>query len=59
MKNERQIKAVANEAARILKDNPHLKYYQAIMKAKEVLKDECNIREFSEGINTRTSNVDV
>ena len=25
-------------------------------KLQEVLKDECNIREFSEGINTRTSN---
>lgn len=40
MKNEKQIRAVANEAAKILKDNPHLKYYQAINKAKEVLKDD-------------------
>ena len=40
MKNERQIRKVANEAARIMRDYPHLKYYQAIMKAKEVLKDE-------------------
>ena len=59
MKNERQIKAVANEAARILKDNPHLKYYQAINRAKEVLKDEGRIQEFSRPHNTRTSNVDV
>ena len=40
MKNERQIRKVANEAARIMRDYPHLKYYQAIMKAKEVLKDD-------------------
>ena len=40
MKNERQIKAVANEAAKILKDNPHLKYYQAINMAKGVIKDD-------------------
>ena len=47
MKNEKQIRAVANEAAKILKDYPHLKYYEAITKAKEVLKDERNIRECS------------
>ncbi len=40
MKNEKQIRAVVNEAARILKDYPHLKYYQAINMAKEVLEDE-------------------
>ena len=38
MKNETQIRAIVEEAARILKDYPHLKYYQAIIKAKEVLK---------------------
>ncbi len=47
MKNERQIRKVAEEAARIMRDYPHLKYYQAIMKAKEVLKDESNIQKFS------------
>lgn len=56
MKNETQIRKVANEAARILKDNPHLKYYQAIMKAKEVLKDEGKIRELNRPDDTRTSN---
>jgi hypothetical protein len=35
-----ELKAVVNEAARILKDYPHLKYYQAINMAKEVLEDE-------------------
>lgn len=40
MKNETYIKAVAEEAARIIRDYPHLKYYQAIMKAKEVLKND-------------------
>lgn len=43
MKNKKQIRKVAEEAARILKDYPHLKYYEAIIKAKEVLKDEHNI----------------
>lgn len=38
MKNEKQIKAVVEEAARILRDFPHLKYSEAIAKAKEVLK---------------------
>lgn len=42
MKNEKQIKAVASEAARIMRDYPELKHYQAIMKAKEVLKDEAS-----------------
>jgi len=40
MKNEACIRAVAEEARKILKDYPHLKYYQAINKAKEVLKDD-------------------
>lgn len=40
MKNETQIRKVANEAAKILKDYPHLKYNEAIMRAKEVLKDD-------------------
>ena len=39
MKNEKQIKAVVEEAARILRDFPHLKYSEAIRKAKEVLKE--------------------
>ena len=38
MKNETYIRAVAEEARKILKDYPHLKYYEAIAKAKEVLK---------------------
>lgn len=32
MKNETQIRAIVEEAAKILKDYPHLKYYQAICK---------------------------
>ncbi len=40
MKNERQIRKVVEEAARILRDYPHLKYYEAIHLAKEVLKDD-------------------
>lgn len=40
MRNWDKIQAVANEAAKILKDYPHLKYNEAIMKAKEVLKDD-------------------
>lgn len=39
MKNETYIRAVAEEARKILKDYPHLKYYEAIQKAKEVLKE--------------------
>ncbi len=39
MKNEKQIRKVAEEAAKILRDYPHLKYYEAINMAKEVLKD--------------------
>jgi len=31
---------VATEASKILKDYPHLKYYQAIEMAKEVLKEK-------------------
>lgn len=46
MKNKKQIRKVAEEAARILKDYPHLKYYEAIMKAKEVIKND-NLREFN------------
>lgn len=34
------IAKVAEEAARIMKDYPHLKYYEAIIKAKEVLKEK-------------------
>ena len=59
MKNDEKITAVIEEAARILRDYPHLKYYEAVIKAKEVLKDESNIREFNGSDNTRTSNVDV
>lgn len=32
------IDKVANEAARIMRENPSLKYYQAIMKAKAIIK---------------------
>lgn len=39
MKNETQIRAIVEEAAKILKDYPHLKYYEAINMAKEVLKE--------------------
>lgn len=39
MKNETQIRTIVEEAAKILRDYPHLKYYQEIIKAKEVLKD--------------------
>ncbi len=59
MKNGDKIRAVVEEAVKILNENPHLKYYEAINRAKEVLKDERNIQEFSKSDNTRTSNVDV
>ena len=52
MKNETQIRAIVEEAAKILKDYPHLKYYQAIIKAKEVLKDG-NFRKTGKSNNTR------
>lgn len=42
MKNEKQIRKVAEEAAKILRDYPHLQYYEAVIKAKEVIKDEGN-----------------
>ena len=35
MKNGAKIRAVVEEAEKILRDYPELKYYQAIMKAKE------------------------
>ena len=38
MKNKKQIRKVAEEAAKILKDYPELKYYEAIQRAKEVIK---------------------
>lgn len=56
MKNEPYIRAIVEEAAKILNDYPELKYYQAIQKAKEVLGDANNIQECSERNNTRTSN---
>lgn len=40
MKNEKKIRAVVEEAVKILNENPHLKYYEAIHRAKEVLRDE-------------------
>ena len=40
MKNEKKIRAVVEEAVKILNENPHLKYYEAINRAKEVLKDD-------------------
>lgn len=36
----KNVRSVAEEAAKILKDYPHLKYYEAIIKAKEVLKEK-------------------
>ena len=36
MKNDEKIAQVVSEAAKILRDYPHLKYSEAIMKAKEV-----------------------
>lgn len=39
MKNDKKIRTVVEEAAKILRDYPHLKYYEAIHLAKEVLKD--------------------
>lgn len=56
MKNTNKIHAVVEEAVKILNDYPGLKYYQAIIKAKEVLKDENNIRECSGGDYIRRSN---
>mgnify|MGYP000891913397 FL=1 len=40
MKNDEKIRMVAEEAARILRDYPELKYSEAINKAKEVREDE-------------------
>jgi len=40
MKNTDKIHAVVEEAVKILNDYPGLKYYQAIARAKEVLKNE-------------------
>lgn len=45
MKNEEKIRAVVEEAARILEDYPHLKYYEAIHRAKEVLKDGSKVQK--------------
>lgn len=56
MKNEGKIRAVVAESVKILNDYPYLKYYEAINKAKEVLKDENNIRECSGGDYIRRSN---
>lgn len=33
-------KSIVEEAVKILKDYPHLKYYEALEKAKEVIADE-------------------
>lgn len=38
--NMEHIGKVAEEASKILRDYPHLKYYEAIHKAKEVLKEK-------------------
>ena len=48
MKNETQIHKVANEAARIMRDYPHPKYNEAIVRAKEVIKDELRERNHNE-----------
>lgn len=57
LKNGEKVKAVAEEAARIMRDYPHLKYYEAITRAKEVLKDD--IRKQCRSDNPRTSGVDA
>ena len=44
MKNTDKIHAVVEEAVKILNDYPGLKYYQAIARAKEVLKDEASTK---------------
>ncbi len=44
MKNDKKIRAVAEEARKILKDYPELKYSEAIQKAKKVLKEKEPIR---------------
>lgn len=45
MKNEEKIAAIAEEAARILKDYPHLKYSEAVRRAKEVIKEDLKARQ--------------
>ena len=40
MRTKKEIKNIAIMAAKILKVNPHLKYYQAHVLAREVLKSE-------------------
>ena len=45
MKNEEKIRAVIEEAAKLLRDYPELKYYEAIMKAKEVFKQNDKIKK--------------
>ncbi len=42
MKDDRKKLAIIREAARLLRDYPEIKYYEAIEKAKEVLEDEIN-----------------
>lgn len=54
MKNEEKIRAVIEEAAKLLRDYPELKYYEAINKAKEVLKGEMG--EFNQRLDTRGGN---
>lgn len=44
MYNKKRIAKVAEEAARILKEYPHLKYGQAIEMAREVVRYEFNTR---------------
>jgi len=39
---DKQRDEIIKEAAKLLKDYPEMKYYEAIEKAKEVLKDEIN-----------------
>lgn len=48
--NEERIARVAEEAAKILKDYPHLKYVQAVEKAKEVLGYGAHARDKSNNI---------
>lgn len=44
MDNKKRIARVAEEASKILKNYPHLKYGQAIEMAREVVKYEFNTR---------------
>ncbi len=44
MTNNKNTREFVEEAAKLLRDYPEMKYYEAIEKAKEVLKNE-NVKE--------------